>query len=176
MRMAVLTNRLQQLECECLPVGIWPFRTIEGNRTVQRWVIKSLNSKNSTAGPFNVPHTYLRQQVLPLPLSQFPRTLRSATSAVSSSVSLSRVRFSFHRADSRVCGRESVWEPDDSVRVGGPGRLRGFLYDDVREEEPSPFYLSPLLPSSPLPCTGPRLLQEHRKGGREIIDCTAANK
>lgn len=22
----------------------------------------------------------------------------------------------------------------------------------------------------------PRLLQEHRKGGREVIDCTAANK
>lgn len=128
-------------------------------------------------------HTYLRQPALLLPLCQLPRTLQSGASAVSSSVSptppsLSRVRFSFHGADSGACGRECVWEPDDSVRVGGPSRLRGFLYDDVRGAEPSPFYLSALLPSS-LPPTSPcraGLLQGHRKGGREIIDCTAANK
>lgn len=63
--------------------------------------------------------------------------------------SLSRVRLSFHGADSGACGREYVWEPDDSVRVGGPSRLRGFLYDDVRGAEPSPFTC--LLSSSPPP-------------------------
>lgn len=56
-----------------------------------------------------------------------------------------------------VC-ESSVWEPD-RVRVrewAGPAQCRGFLYDDVRREEPSP-YLSllcllplPLLISSPV--------------------------
>lgn len=89
-----------------------------------------------------------------------------------------------------VCvNSECVWEPD-RVRVrewAGPAQCRGFLYDDVRGEEPSPSSSLLSLPSSPisslysplLPCAWPRLLLlllEHRKGGREIIGRTAANK
>lgn len=104
---------------------------------------------------------------------------------VSHSSSLSLwVCFSFDCADRSVCGRECDWEPD-RVRVrewAGPAQCRGFLYDDVRGEEPAPssflLYFSPL--SSPLlpllPCAWPRLLLEHRKGGREIIGRAAANK
>lgn len=54
----------------------------------------------------------------------------------------------------------------------------------MSEDRGPPLASPPLLPSSPRlsssppspPLCGPRLMWEHRKGGREIIGCTAANK
>lgn len=92
------------------------------------------------------------------------------TSSVSPTYRLSSLLwFSFLRADGSVCEHECVWEPDSVSEWAAPAQCRGFLYDDVRGAQPSPSLLL-------LPCAWPKLLLEHRKGGREIIGHTAANK
>lgn len=86
------------------------------------------------------------------------------------------------------CRQECVWtrvclgaRRGESKQVGGLSlaegiplwrcQRRGTLPFSLSLSSPPPFASLPLLP-----CAWPKLLVEHRKGGREIIGCTAANK
>lgn len=86
--------------------------------------------------------------------------------------------FSFGCADRSVCERKCVWEPD-RVRVAS-GRAEpsaGDSFMTMSENRNPPLLLLACL-SFPWAEHGPDHCRtaQHRKGGREIISCTAANK